>query len=479
MATHTSCTQAQRDHAIPHDPSPPAAAWAPLALLRSVLTLCLLALVCTTTLSVRASDAPDLVRRAVIGLGGQPSAMGGLIITSIRPDSPADRAGIAVGDRLLSIGGHPLDSMASLVALLRTLPSDRPTNLVVVRNDEERTLTIHLEPMPHESVEGSKVIYGQVTVAEGYRLRTILTVPERSPLSVNGRTPAFFFIQGLGCATLDRPQNPDAVDTRLVHAMARAGYITLRVDKPGLGDSQGPPCESIDFATELEGYRAALRALKQTEGVDPDRIYLFGHSMGGVMAPLLAGEIPVRGSIVFGTAVRTWLEYQLENMRRQLRLAGASEVAINDALLREARQAAVVLIEKQTLAQVWSRYPDLAPASPGVSPDHIFTRHVSFFHQLQDINLARAWHDSTGHVLAVYGEYDWVTSQDDHDLIAQIVNARSPGTARSVVLPKMDHAFTVHPSLQASYRAMGRGDWDASLPGLVLGWIAEIEGRTP
>ncbi len=479
MTPHPSCTHAQRDHAIPHNPCPPSAAWAPLALLRSVLTLSLLALVCTTTPSVRASDAPDLVRRAVIGLGGQPSAEGGLIIASIRPDSPAARAGIAVGDRLLSIGGHPLDSMAALVSLLRTLPSDRPTNLVVVRNDEERTLTIHLEPMPHESVDGSKVIYGQVTVAEGYALRTILTLPERSPLAVDGRAPAFFFIQGLGCATLDRPQNPDAVDTRLVHAMAKAGYITLRVDKPGLGDSQGPPCEDIDFRTELEGYRAALKALKQTDGVDPDRVYLFGHSMGGVMAPLLSGEIPVRGSIVYGTAVRTWLEYQLENTRRQMRLAGASEVAINDALLREARQSAVVLIEKKTLAEVWSRYPELTPPPPGVSPEHLHTRHVSFFHQLQDLNLARAWHESTGHVLAVYGEYDWVTAQEDHDLIAQIVNARSPGTARSVVLPKMDHAFTVHPSLQASVRAMGRGAWDASLPGLVLAWIDEVEGRGP
>ena len=35
----------------------------------------------------------------------------------------------------------------------------------------------------------------------------------------------------------------------------------MRVDKPGAGDSEGPPCAEIGYREELAGYRAALRAL--------------------------------------------------------------------------------------------------------------------------------------------------------------------------------------------------------------------------
>jgi hypothetical protein len=43
--------------------------------------------------------------------------------------------------------------------------------------------------------------------------------------------------------------------------------------------------------------------------------------MGGVMAPLLASDVSVRGILVYGTITRTWFEYMLENTRRQMELA--------------------------------------------------------------------------------------------------------------------------------------------------------------
>ena len=60
------------------------------------------------------------------------------------------------------------------------------------------------------------------------------------------------------------------------------------VDKPGCGDSEGGPWTEIDFMTELDGYRQGLKALKASPFVDPEHVFLFGHSMGGVMAPLLS-----------------------------------------------------------------------------------------------------------------------------------------------------------------------------------------------
>jgi photosystem II stability/assembly factor-like uncharacterized protein len=215
-------------------------------------------------------------------------------------------------------------------------------------------------------------------------------------------------------------------------------------------------------------------------GVDPSRIYVFGHSMGGVLAPYMAKEVPVRGTIVYGTIVRTWFEYQLENVRRQAALQpGVTEAEVTDAVLAEAKSSSMILVEKKALGDVWARWPELKQPTQGLMLDenHMSTRSMAFFHQLQDLNLARAWAESTGAVLAVYGEFDWVTSETDHRKIADIVNARNAGAGTVIVRPGADHAFTVHPNLMSSRALMGGGAFDRGLPQEVLRWIAGVEGR--
>lgn len=418
-----------------------------------------------------------LLRRASIGFG-LGKVEGETVIGSVKAGGAADRAGLRVGDVLLAMNDAKIGSSNELITMLRSFKGGDSITLLVRRDGEERPVSVTLDAVESETVDGSTVVYSSVVVPGGYRLRTIITEPVNSPLaSADGRVPAFFYVQGIYCSSLDRPSNPNSVDTRLVHAMAKAGFITIRVDKPGLGDSEGPACSEIGFEAELEGYKAALRQLAGYSGVDPDRIYLFGHSMGGVMMPYLTQDVPVRGSIEYGTLTRTWLEYQLENTRRQMSLMGATPAEINDALQGEAKTSAMVLLEGKTIADVWERYPELRSDDPMVDATHIASRHVGFFKDLQELNLARAWQESTGDVLAIHGEYDWVTDASDHEMIAQIVNGRTPGAGTHIEMAKADHGFTTHATLQESLRAMGKGTWDKALPKTILDWIAKVEGR--
>jgi photosystem II stability/assembly factor-like uncharacterized protein len=199
--------------------------------------------------------------------------------------------------------------------------------------------------------------------------------------------------------------------------------------------------------------------------------------MGGVMTPFLAKEGKVRGSIVYGTIARTWFEYQLENVRRQSELAGASPADVAEAMQQQAKESAMILVEKKTLGDVWERWPELRQEPQGLMLDenHMSTRHMRFFHELQDINIARAWNDSKGAVLGVWGEYDWVASHDDHERIAAIVNARQADSGTVLTMPKADHAFTTHASMAESRTAMGQGQWDANLPKRILEWIDAVE----
>jgi photosystem II stability/assembly factor-like uncharacterized protein/pimeloyl-ACP methyl ester carboxylesterase len=428
----------------------------------------------------RARAADPLPRRAgPMGMRLEHLPTGGLRIVEVLPGSPAADGGLEPGLRVSGINGQAIDTMEQLLRAMQRVTGGTNVIVEVRRGDEApRNVTIAVASLGSETAPGSRVLYDSVTVPAGYRLRTIVTEPIDSPRVTDGGVPAVLAVQGIACQSIDRPGIPGAVDTRLIHALAEAGFATMRVDKPGLGDSEGPPCSEIDFETELEAYKAALRQLRAMPGIDPERIFVFGHSMGGVMAPYLSAEETVRGSMVYGTIIRSWFEYQLENVRRQARLQpGATEAMVTDAVQAEARSSAMVLVDKKTLGDVWTRWPELRQPTQGTILDetHQSTRHMSFFHQLQELNLGRAWAESRGDVLAIWGEYDWVTAREDHETIADVVNRRSPGAGSVLVMPRADHAFTTHDSLEASVTAMGEGEWDATLPGKLIAWMEGVE----
>ena len=64
-----------------------------------------------------------------------------------------------------------------------------------------------------------------------------------------------------------------------------SGYSTVRMDKPGVGESQGD-CSKADFNSEMEGWRAAFDALGKYDFMDRERVFVVGLSNGGGFSPL-------------------------------------------------------------------------------------------------------------------------------------------------------------------------------------------------
>src|SRR5437764_11912538 len=95
----------------------------------------------------------------------------------------------------------------------------------------------------------------------------------------------------------------------------------MRVEKSSMGDSEGPPCSTVDMEAERRGYIAGLKALKDYSFVDPNNTFLMGISIGGVQAPLIAEQVPVKGIVVINTVIKPFLEYLIDTRRRQNLLA--------------------------------------------------------------------------------------------------------------------------------------------------------------
>jgi len=117
---------------------------------------------------------------------------------------------------------------------------------------------------------------------------------------------------GLGGVVLYLHGNASNVGANVEHAYRfhRLGLSVFVMDYRGYGKSQG------DFPTESQVYEDAQLAwdyLVKQRGINPNQIYIYGHSLGGAIAIDLAVRHPeVAGLIVEGsfTSTRAMVEFQ-------------------------------------------------------------------------------------------------------------------------------------------------------------------------
>ena len=96
--------------------------------------------------------------------------------------------------------------------------------------------------------------------------------------------------------------------------------------------------------------------------------------------------------------------------------------------------------------------------------------------QLNDQNIARVWASLDIQVLALIGEFDIRTLPLDHEYIAAIVNDHHPGKGTWRLLPKMDHGFALHESLNDSAAHEFVGPFGDQVVQETVRWIRGIVG---
>lgn len=427
-----------------------------------------------TTPSVALPD--DLPRRGFLGVQLAPAAEqtgNGVKVADVINGGSAQDAGVAAGDVITGVNGVAIARTPEFMAEVSKYRANTEIKLAITRDGKSLELNVKIKPLPREADDRYDVIYGVVEAGDA-KLRTITTKPKQS----TGKLPAVLIVQGLSCVSVEAAVPGMGGYRRFVEHWTTNGFVTMRVEKSGIGDSTGAPCASIDFQTEGAGYKAALAQLKKLDYVDADRVFIFGHSMGGVYAPLIAAENPVRGIMVYGTCVRNWIEYMLENDRRQSQLSGTSYADVDELERNGVAFIVELFLYDRAKSDIVKDRPNLEHAAAyyfeNSDDDHMFGRHLNFFRQLAKTNLAAAWMKVDASVLAIWGEHDWVTSPYDHDLIAEIVNKHHAGRARSIVMPKMDHGFTTHDSLAESVKTPFAGPFDPAILDETTRWMREV-----
>ena len=389
----------------------------------------------------------------------------GIKIRSVTEGKAAANAGLMAGDKILKINGQSIPDPVTYSKIRRSLRAGQPAQLLVQRGADISNKTISLDPYPMENTPGLDTRYGSLLTGHGDRVRTITTKPK----GATGKLPAILFVQWLSCDAPEQYWRFRDGWAAMAQEISKAGYLFVRVTKPGVGDSEGPDCADYGFNYELETYRSALRHIRTLPEVDTNRIFLFGGSMGGSMAPIIAQNENLNGIIVSGCYIKTWYEHILEIERRISTLNGDSPTETNNKMKTWSAFYSMYLNEKKTPEEIFKTHPEYQKIW-NEPPTHQYGRPVHFYMEANDHNIAAYWEKLKLPVLVIYGEYDWIMTKEDHQWIADIMNKKKNGWGTYLEIPGMDHQFNIYPSRQEAFSGFS-DKFDQSVADKTVEWL--------
>lgn len=375
------------------------------------------------------------------------------VLQVIRGTSVALR--LQENDLILKIGSQSFLSVDEFITHFLDFEPEKEIQLTVLRGKKKLNLKGKVIARPYEKDDNSTVIYDKVSYKSG-QLRIIINKPFNK-----SKMPAMLFIPGYTCNSIDDLPNNHPYK-RIVDAYVDAGYVTLRVEKSGLGDSKDtPPCESCDLLDEVENFEVALKKLKSLPYVDSNQIIIVGHSMGGIIAPALSAKNQVAGVVVYGTTARSWFEYQLDMYRVQNALAGMNPIEVEKSVIAQYDLNYRFYVKKEKLEDIAKD-----PAADRIlrttwqydGKGKIYSRNAEYWRQIQDYPHLENWKNTTAKVLVQYGESDFEAfSKADHQQIVNTVNFFNPGNATLMTYPSTDHYFAKSGTMQEAYNKFSNG----------------------
>jgi pimeloyl-ACP methyl ester carboxylesterase len=431
---------------------------------------------CLLVLGAHPAVADDaLKQRAYVGMGYRAATAaeseslrfrtGGLIVNRVLPASPAERAGLRIGDVIQSVDGREVVDESGLRAILRERYAGQTLVLSVMRAGDRRTLRVVAAALPAEHADSVEIEYTAFS-ARGARLRAVVA----SPLGGGGkRLPAVLMVSALHSPQLIGVPFP-SLSRDLAYRLARSGFRVIRFELRGFGDSEGEDYRTADFESEIEDNLGALEYLAGRSDVDPRRIFVFGHSTGGIEAAVVAARRPLAGLIVSATIGRTYFERMAETLRLQGQLAGDSGSAIDRTVRTYVQFASAILRgETDTELQRDTTFVRFFNSAGRIMDD----RTVEFWRQQLGIGLAEVYARVRCPVLIIYPASDYLTQLACHERIRDVLLAAGNGDVTLRVIPETDHAYSRAKDVRGAFENQRRRTFEGNpAPGdSIVSWL--------
>jgi hypothetical protein len=186
-----------------------------------------------------------------------------------------------------------------------------PAQSFDVVRDDVASVAARREVLPRPGDE-------QATIpASGFSIAATVSRPASAP-SPPPLLPAVVLVSGQGSLDRDETVAGVPVFAQLAGAIADAGFLVIRYDKRGVGQSGGR-VESTTIADYAEDVRVIVRYLSKQKDVDRKRIAAVGYSEGGWVALVAASmESRIAALGLVAAPGLTGAELNLEQQRHAL-----------------------------------------------------------------------------------------------------------------------------------------------------------------
>lgn len=358
----------------------------------------------------------------------------GVIVNRIVSNTPADRVGFHVGDVLKKYDDRVILDDLQFVNVYQAYYAGDEIKVTFIRNGEVKVTDLTLAAFPREKNDELEIEYTSFP-SKGVYLRAVITSPLKSGKK---RLPALFIVSALGSPRLIASSGY-SLQRDLAYEVSKAGFRVLRFEQRGFGDSEGKNFRTMDFNSEVEDNLAALDYLMHREDVDENRVFVFGHSTGGIVAALVASETNTAGVIPSCTIGRTYYERVVETLRLQGELGGDAKTDI-DKTIKKYMNLLVLVAQGDSLSHIIHKHPEVSSLvnSRGRIMDD---RTVEYWNQKLNLNLAEIYSKVTEPVLIVYGTSDFITQRACHENIQDFLISSGNRDVSLKVIPNLDHAY--------------------------------------
>lgn len=405
----------------------------------------------------------------------------GIKIDSVLADGSVAQTKISKGDIIISVNDgltKTIQQYADAVTPIRTGDKIKITYLHSGREISE-TITAVEKPLIKSNI--ADVNYDWLQFRQGY-LRVITYMPKGKK-----NVPAILLIPGYGCGSVEN--YPASYNGKLIDEWVKNGYAVVTAEKSGMGDSYNcAPCNEVDLQTDIESFDAAYTYMEHLKEVDKTKLFIWGHSMGGTIAPEVAKRHTPKGVMVYACVFRPWNEFLLEMHRVQKPLMEGLTYQQTEEFVRGIQPIYNDFFNHkkspEELYQVPS-YQKLVVSELGYKPgsNDMWGRHWHFWQQLDSLNLAETWSHVNCPVLVLHGTADYEQcSAVEPMLIKQTVNEAHPGYATQITIEGIDHFMMNSKDYKEAYehfknQEYNKGNFNYRIAEETLKWLKKISGE--
>lgn len=270
--------------------------------------------------------------------------------------------------------------------------------------------------------------------------------------------PAVVFVGGSGPTDRDEQIAGIPIIGELAGAVADAGFLTLRYDKRGVGQSGGR-IESAALTDLAEDLRAAVKLLSARKDVDAKRIAVVGRSEGGLVA-LIAGS--------------------QEKRIAAIGLLAASGIAGSDLILEQQQRmlarTQLSEIEKQSRVETQKRLNEVVITGKGWELLPPEARHIADdaeFRSLLVADPAKIIPSVKQPLLVLQGELDTQVAPVNADRLEALARKRKKAPLVEVVkLPGINHLLVAATTGEVEeYALLKNKHVSAAVANAVVTWL--------